>query len=64
MICHDCRLGQEKRVVGDGITEPPYIFLVHCPFDNKYFKNWDDECCHEDERKRKEGEMNENCGIC
>ena len=52
MICHDCQLGKEERHVGNGINEPPYIFLVRCPFDNKYYKQWDDECSHEDELER------------
>ena len=52
MICHDCQVGIEERHVGDGINEPPYIFLVRCPFDNQYYKQWDDECDHVEERER------------
>lgn len=50
MICHECPLGQEERRVGNGMSESPYIFLVRCPFDNEYYKNWDDECDHDVER--------------
>lgn len=49
MICGECPKGKTERVVGDGITEPPYVWLVRCPFETEYYKYPDDECCHEDE---------------
>jgi hypothetical protein len=50
MICEECTLGKTERVVGNGITEPPYLFLIRCPFETEYYKYPDDECCHEENR--------------
>lgn len=38
-------------VVGNGITEPPYLQLIRCPFEAEYYKYPDDECCHQEEAK-------------
>lgn len=50
--CCSCGLGREERIVGNGITEPPYLCLIRCPFDNEYYKYPDDECTHKDEYKK------------
>lgn len=50
--CCSCSLGREERIVGNGITEPPYLWLIRCPFDNEYYKYPDDECTHKDEYKK------------
>lgn len=42
--CETCIYGKKEKVLGNGITEPPYLLLVRCPDDNKYYKNMDD-CC-------------------
>lgn len=55
MICENCPLGESKTIPGNGITEPPYITVVRCPFDDVYYKRWSDDCCHEEERAEKEG---------
>lgn len=52
MRCCSCSLGHEERVIGNGITEPPYLWLIRCPFDNAYYKYPDDECAYEDEYKK------------
>jgi len=44
MLCEDCKLGKEERVVGDGIYEPPYIWLIRCPFEKEVYLYPDDEC--------------------
>lgn len=41
--CEDCLYGQLERVVGNGITEPPYVWLIRCPY-NDYYKYPDDYC--------------------
>lgn len=50
-ICANCPLGNPKTVCGNGITEPPYLQLIRCPFENEYYKYPDDECCHREERR-------------
>lgn len=55
MTCHECLRGKPVRIVGNGITEPPYINLVRCPYDNKYYKNPDDTCSLENEELGKNG---------
>lgn len=52
MCCCSCHLGHEQRVVGNGITEPPYLWLIRCPFEAEYYKYPDDECTHESEYER------------
>lgn len=44
MQCSNCQHGKTEIVVGNGITEPPYLKMVRCPFDNKYYKHLDQEC--------------------
>ncbi len=44
MTCKECSRGIKQRIPGNGITEPPYIEVVRCPFDNKYFHYPDAEC--------------------
>ena len=56
MLCENCKIGEQKTIPGNGITEPPYIAVVRCPFDDKYYKLWSDECCHEKEREEEEKE--------
>ena len=51
MTCEECKIGIKERVLGNGITEPPYLILVRCPYENEYYKYLDDECCHEEELK-------------
>lgn len=52
MICSNCPLGKIEKVVGNGITEPPYIWLVRCPFETENYKNQDDECNHNEEKDK------------
>lgn len=47
MTCEECPKGKHVRILGNGITEPPYILLVRCPYDDEYYKYPDDACCHE-----------------
>lgn len=49
MKCEDCSLGKAERVVGNGITEPPYLFLVRCPYEQEYYKHPDEDCTHAEE---------------
>lgn len=42
--CEECTLGKTERVVGNGITEPPYVWLIRCPFDTKFYHYPDDAC--------------------
>lgn len=51
LYCEACPLEHEERVLGNGITEPPYLFLIRCPFDDAYYMHPDDECSHEQEYK-------------
>lgn len=44
MICKECSRGKKQTIPGNGISEPPYIDVVRCPFDNKYFHNPDTDC--------------------
>lgn len=46
MTCYDCPKGKSVRIVGNGITEPPYISLIRCPYDDKHYKYPDDVCCY------------------
>ena len=52
MECMDCPFGKRKQILGNGITEPPYIGVVKCPFDDVYYKNYFDDCSHEEELKK------------
>lgn len=47
MNCENCNIGNKETVLGNGITEPPYISLIRCPFEKEYYKYPDDECNHE-----------------
>lgn len=49
LLCSQCNLGKKVSIVGDGITEPPYLQMIRCPFDNEYYKYPDDECNQIDE---------------
>lgn len=49
LTCGSCPLGHEECVSGNGITEPPYLFLICCPYEQEYYKYPDDECTHEKE---------------
>lgn len=49
--CGSCPHGKQERVVGNGITEPPYLQLIRCPFEHEYYKHPDDICSHQNERK-------------
>ena len=51
-LCGECPIGKIETIVGNGITEPPYLSLVRCPFDNKFYKYRDDECNHQEELKK------------
>lgn len=50
MICGECPYGKIERILGNGITEPPYIRLVRCPYDSKFYKDFYAECSHEVQR--------------
>lgn len=45
MICRECEYGITVKIVGNGITEPPYLSLIRCPYDSEYYKNPNDVCC-------------------
>lgn len=53
LLCGNCPLGKTETKVGNGITEPPYLSLVRCPFETEYYKYPDDECNHEENRIRR-----------
>lgn len=53
IFCDECPLGKKETIVGNGITEPPYLQLIRCPFETEYYKYPDDECSHRDEAKEK-----------
>ena len=42
--CGDCPHGKTVTIVGNGITEPPYLTLVRCPYDDRYYRYPDDVC--------------------
>lgn len=42
----NCNIGNKETVLGNGVTEPPYLNLVRCPFEKEYYKYLDDECNH------------------
>lgn len=44
MMCLECERGEKKTVPGNGLTEPPYIEVIRCPFDNKYYHSPFYEC--------------------
>ena len=48
MLCGDCDFGTTERVVGNGITEPPYVWLVRCEFDDELYHYPDDECTRDE----------------
>lgn len=52
LICSQCNLGKEKLIVGNGITEPPYLTLIQCPFEKIYYVDKYSECTHVMERER------------
>ena len=53
--CGKCPYGEKKLVVGNWITEPPYISVIRCPYDNEYYKYPDDKCNHMKGRKYDNG---------
>ena len=53
LFCGDCSLGKTERVVGNGITEPPYLHLVRCPFEDEYYLYPNNECKHNQQRLEK-----------
>lgn len=44
MICGECDKGEIRTVVGNGITEPPYVTVVKCPHDDEYYKDYWYQC--------------------
>ena len=44
MNCKECSRGKKQTIPGNGISEPPYIAVVRCPFDNKFYHNPDADC--------------------
>lgn len=52
IFCSDCPHGKPEIVCGNGITEPPYLRLIRCPFETEYYKYPDDECNHKEEKKK------------
>ena len=58
MFCGDCDFGTAEQVVGNGITESPYIWLIRCEFDNELYHYPDDECTQY--KFAREGKMDEN----
>lgn len=44
LTCGSCPIGKTQRIVGNGITEPPYLQVIRCPYDDKHYKCLDDEC--------------------
>lgn len=57
--CENCGHGTKERVLGNGITEPPYLFMIRCPFDKEYYKYMDDCCDQWSEKVRNEKEGRE-----
>lgn len=55
LFCEECPLGKIETVLGNGITEPPYLGLIRCPFETEYYKYPDDECNHQKELLKREG---------
>ena len=64
MNCKDCPKGRTERVLGNGITEPPYLLLIRCPYENEYYKYPDDECNHIEQLEEKEVNMTEKKANC
>ena len=52
LTCQNCELGKEKVIVGNGISEPPYVHVIKCPFDDEFYKNFEEACNKKDERER------------
>ena len=44
MNCKECSHGKKQTIPGNGISEPPYIAVVRCPFDNKFYHDPDADC--------------------
>ena len=63
MTCEECSKGVIKTILGNGITEPPYVTVIKCPFDDKFYKNLDDECCHQIDLKETIKEMMEEKDV-
>ncbi len=61
--CGKCKIGKTEKVPGNGITEPPYLMLVRCPFNDRYYHNLEDECAHPEQCKRQGGMIPETA-IC
>lgn len=51
MVCENCKLGKSRTIIGNGITEPPYIDVIKCKFDDEYYKYPDTKCEFEELRK-------------
>jgi hypothetical protein len=51
MLCKDCPRGKTERIPGNGISEPPYIQVVRCPFDNKFYHNPGADCNSQEQLK-------------
>lgn len=68
MTCQECECGITVKIVGNGITEPPYLSLIRCPYDSEYYKNPNDVCTRNleiDENRKiktqqKEDDRNDN----
>lgn len=42
--CKTCTYGKKEFVPGNGITEPPYLLLIRCQYDNEYYKSTEEHC--------------------
>lgn len=51
MLCKDCGRGVKKTIPGNGISEPPYVSAIRCPFDDKYYHDPDAECNFKEQLK-------------
>lgn len=49
LTCGTCDIGTPVQILGNGITEPPYMTVIRCPYDTQYYRYLGDECNHREE---------------
>lgn len=52
IFCSECQLGRKVSMVGNGITQPPYLTLIQCPFEKIYYMDKYSECTHVTEKEK------------